>query len=200
MDTARVPTPTPASPDITHLLHAAKGGSVTAAAQVYEHLYADLRRIARARIGLAGDLSQLGTTSLVNEAFLRLWGHELPAFNDTEHFLAYAARTMRSVVVDAVRARQAERRGGDVDHTVLDTVLGATLAAPDEEVLGVDEALAALERSDPRLARVVELRYFVGLSDVEVAGVLGVAVRTVQRDWAKARLFLAQVLRPEAEG
>jgi RNA polymerase sigma factor (TIGR02999 family) len=183
-------------PDITQLLQAAGGGSVTAAAQVYEHLYADLRRIARARLAHGADLSLLGTTALVNEAFLRLWGGRVPAFNDTEHFLAYAARTMRSVVVDLVRARQAACRGGDAEHTVLDTLLSETLAAPDEEVLGVDEAMAALERSDPRLARVVELRYFAGLADAEVAAVLGVAERTVQRDWTKARLFLAQVLKP----
>ncbi len=186
--------------DITGLLHEAGGGCATAASQVYEHLYADLRRIARARLRQGGDLSQLGTTALVSEAFLRLWGHELPRFNDTDHFLSYVARAMRSVVVDMVRARQAERRGGGAEHTVLDTMLGDTLAAPDHEVLAVDEALAALERSEPRLARVVELRYFVGLSDAEVASMLGVAERTVQRDWTKARLFLAQVLKPGEAG
>lgn len=180
---------------VTQLLQAAGAGDAAAARQVYEHLYTDLRRIARARLQRGAEPSQLSTTGLVHEAFLRLWGKPLPTFESTEHFLAYASRTMRSVVVDLARARQAVQRGGGADHLVLDTQLGDSLAAPDDEVIHIDQALAELERTEPRLAQVVELRYFAGLTDAEVAAALGLNERTVQRDWAKARLILARLIR-----
>lgn len=191
-----------APPDLTAQLQAPDGERAAAAAAVYGQLQGQLHRIARARLGQAavdGD-SALGATALVNEAFLRMFGGPLPAFENTEHFLAYAARTMRSVVVDMARARLAARRGGGAHHTQLGTTLGERLAAPDDEVLDVDAALTTLQQRQPRLAQVVELRYFAGLSDAEIAAMLGVTERTVQRDWVKARLLLAQALRPGGPG
>ena len=111
------------------------------------------------------------------------------------HFLAYAARVMRSVVVDLIRARQAERRGGDVEHLTLNTTLVDAAGSPEAEVLQVHEALEELAAVDERAARVVEMRYFGGLSEAEIAQALGVTERTVQRDWHKARLFLSLSLK-----
>lgn len=118
-------------------------------------------------------------------------GAEGADFPDRRHFLAYAAQAMRSVIVDVVRARQAERRGGGLAHVTLGTGLAERLSAQDDDVLRVHEALDELGRVEPRLARVVEMRYFAGLREQEIAEALGVTERTVQRDWQKARLFLS---------
>ena len=97
---------------------------------------------------------------------------------------------MRSVIVDFARARAAQRRGGEAEHLVLDTLLSDQLAAPENDALHVHEALQALEQADPRLAQVAEMRFFGGLSEAEIAEVLAVSERTVRRDWEKARLLL----------
>jgi len=102
---------------------------------------------------------------------------------------------MRSVIVDYVRRRGAEKRGGDVDHVTLDTGVAESLGATDDEIVEVHDALAELEKVDPRLVKVVEMRYFVGLNDEEIGAALGVTDRTVRRDWERARLMLAEMLR-----
>lgn len=182
--------------DITELLQAASAGDRAAADRAFALLYADLQRLARSRLRRASDLTLLDTTALVHESFLRLQGGaQGPAFPDRHHFLAYAAKVMRAVVVDVVRARQAERRGGGAEHLPLDTEVVGDLAAHDDEVLRVHEALDELATLEPRLAQVVELRYFGGLTEPEIAASLGVTERTVQRDWQKARLFLSVALR-----
>ena len=113
------------------------------------------------------------------------------SFADQAHFLAYAARAMRSVLVDLAREQQAERRGGGAAHVTLTTGLGERLAAPAEpELLRVHEALQALAQIEPRLAEVVELRYYGGLSNDEIAAALGIGLRTVERDWERARSYL----------
>jgi RNA polymerase sigma factor (TIGR02999 family) len=114
--------------------------------------------------------------------------------NGREHFLAYAATTMRSVVIDFVRRRNAERRGGDAVHVTLDTRAAMELGASDDDILEVHQALETLAKVDARLVRVVEMRYFAGLSDVEIGAALGVTERTVRRDWDRARLLLAEML------
>lgn len=155
-------------------------------------IYEDLKRMARQRLRKGQPLTLLDTTALVHETWFRLSGKLGLLQEDRAHFFAYAARAMRSVVVDAARERHALRRGGDAPHLTLDTQL--PLAHGDEEVLRVHEALDALERLDARLARVVELRYFVGLDEVEAAEVMGVSRRTLQRDWSKARALLWEAL------
>jgi RNA polymerase sigma factor (TIGR02999 family) len=114
--------------------------------------------------------------------------------SDRDHFMAYASTAMRSVIVDYVRQRAAEKRGGDVEHVTLDTGLQESLGATDAEIVDVHEALASLEKVDPRLVKVVEMRYFVGLGDDEIGHALGVTGRTVRRDWERARLLLAGML------
>ncbi|RTL41593.1 MAG: sigma-70 family RNA polymerase sigma factor [Burkholderiales bacterium] len=180
--------------EITQLLKAAQAGDRSAADEVVARLYSDLQRLARSSLRRSGELTLLDTQALVHEAWLRLEGVPGADFPDRRHFLAYAARAMRSVVIDLVRARQAERRGGGLQALTLNTAI-ADLAPQDEtHVLRVHEALQELAQVEPRLAQVVEMRYFGGLLEQEIADALGVTERTVQRDWHKAKLFLAMSL------
>lgn len=162
--------------------------------ELFPLLYGELRRLARSRLAAGGRQGMLDTTGLVHESFLRLQGSGKVAIRDREHFLAYAATAMRSVVVDFIRRRAAGKRGGDVEHVTLDTGVAESLGATDEEIVDVHEALDALARVDARLVRVVEMRYFAGLSDEEIGGALGVSARTVRRDWERARLLLLGIL------
>ncbi len=161
---------------------------------LFPALYAELRRLARSRLASGGRHTLLDTSALVHEAFLRMQRNGELALKDREHFLAYAATTMRSIVIDFVRRRSAERRGGDVEHVTLDTRAAESLGSSDEEILAVHDALETLAQVDPRLVRVVEMRYFAGLTDLEIGAALGVTDRTVRRDWERARLLLAQML------
>jgi RNA polymerase sigma factor (TIGR02999 family) len=172
--------PTFPHPDTVHVLFPA--------------LYQDLRRLARSRLASGGRHTLLDTAALVHEAFLRMQRNGGVAVNDHQHFLAYAASTMRSVIIDFVRRRTAERRGGDVEHVTLDSLAAQDLGACDEEIVAVHEALKTLAKVDQRLVHVVEMRYFAGLDDGEIGKSLGVTDRTVRRDWERARLLLADLL------
>jgi RNA polymerase sigma factor (TIGR02999 family) len=180
--------------EVAQLLTAARRGEGPAAARLYEVLYDDLRRIARARLRSHRTLTLLDTTALVHESFLRFANLGELNVEDRGHFLAYAARAMRSVIVDFVRQKQAARRGGGEVKLPLDTDLAPIEAGGEDEVLRVSEALDELAKVDARAAQVVELRYFGGLVDREIAQFLGVTERTVYRDWKKARLMLATAL------
>jgi RNA polymerase sigma factor (TIGR02999 family) len=162
--------------------------------QLFPALYNELRRLARSRLASGGRHTLLDTSALVHEAFMRMQHGGGVALNDREHFMAYAATTMRSVVIDFVRRRSADRRGGGIEHITLDTRAAGALGASDDEILAVHEALETLAKVDPRLVRVVEMRYFAGLTDAEIGASLGVTDRTVRRDWERARLMLAQIL------
>jgi RNA polymerase sigma factor (TIGR02999 family) len=163
-------------------------------AQLMPELYAELRRLARSRLASGGRNVLLDTTVLVHESFLRLHGAGRVGMEDRDHFMAYAASAMRSVVIDYLRRRTSEKRGGDVEHVTLDTALGEVLGARDDEILDVHEALEALAKIDARLVRVVEMRYFAGLTDAEIGRALDVSDRTVRRDWDRARLLLSELL------
>ena len=159
-------------------------------------LYGDLKQLARSRLRRSGPITLLDTTGLVNDAYLRMaCRSEEPDFGGEKEFLAYASRVMRSVVIDLVRERQAERRGGDVERITLNTEVTGAVAA-DEELLQVDQALQNLATLEPRLCQVVEMRYFGGFTEAEVgAALLGLTeTRTVRRDWEKARLILRTML------
>jgi len=161
---------------------------------LFELLYHELRRLARSRLASGGRNVLLDTTALVHESFLRLQGAGKVNLADRNHFMAYAATAMRSVIVDYVRQRAAEKRGGDVDHVTLDTGVAEAIGATDQEIVDVHEALEALGKVDQRLVQVVEMRYFAGLSDDEIGAALGVTGRTVRRDWDRARLLLSEML------
>ena len=182
-------------PEITTLLRAAGAGDSRAADQVVSMLYGELHRLARSRLRRSGELTLLDTTSLVHESYLRIQRSSELDFADRRHFLAYAAKVMRTIVIDIARAAQADRRGGDALHVTLNTDIGDSVALQEDEVLRVHEALDELAGVDERLGKVVEMRYFGGLTEVEIAECLGVTERTVQRDWQKARLFLSMALR-----
>ena len=180
--------------EITSLLKAAASGDRQSADQAFALLYADLQRLAHSRMRRSGNLTMLDTTALVHESWLRFQGGNEAAFADKQHFMGYAARVMHTVVVDFVRARSAAKHGGGVEHVTLNTAIGDALAHYEDEILRVDEAMQQLAVADRRLHDVVELRYFGGLSEVEIAAIMGVTERTVQRDWQKARLFLSAAL------
>lgn len=181
-------------PELTALLAQARQGDKDAGAQVFSLLYDDLKRLARSRLRQHQTMTLLDTTALVHESFLKLVGVQSLPTEDQHHFFVYAARVMRSVIVDFARARLAERRGGGADHVVIDTVLGEKLAAPESDIMRVHDALEVLANADPRLVQVVEMRYFGGMTDLEIATTLGITDRTVRRDWDKARVLLTAEL------
>lgn len=159
--------------------------------EAWREVYPELKKIARARLHSAGPQAGLNTTALVNESYLRLAGRvgQL-SFASSGHFYAYAAQVMRSVIVDELRSHRAVRNGGGVDHVTLNTAVSDQVAQGADDALDVDAALVALAQVEPRLAQVVEMRYFGGMSDAEIATALGQTDRTVRRDWAKARALL----------
>jgi RNA polymerase sigma factor (TIGR02999 family) len=154
--------------------------------------YDELRGLARARLRSNGPLTLLDTAGLVSDTYRRLALQHNLRIESRAHFLGYCSRIMRSVIIDLVREKNAERRGGGAQKITLNTLLGEAVAQ--DEPLRVDEALADLAKFEPRLAQVVEMRYFGGYDENEVAEALGVTTRTVQRDWQKARMLLLAML------
>jgi len=183
--------------EITLLLRAASAGDAMAGERVIRLLYADLQRLARSRLrqaGNAGGLTLLDPTGLVHESYLRLQqgGRSGLDFPDRRHFLSYAARVMHNIVIDMVRSRQAQRHGGEFEQvTFSTTIAGLPAVQNDAQILAVHEAMEELAAFDARLCQVVEMRYFGGLTESEIAESLGLTERTVQRDWQKARLYLS---------
>lgn len=171
------------------------GGPTPDLDQWFAASYTELRQLARARLRGGGRDVVLDTTALVHESFLRLSQREGVAFPDRLRFLSYASKVMRSVIVDLVRQRGHERHGGDLARVTLTTGLLNLAVAGEEQILRVHEALEDLQSVDPRMAQVVEMRFFAGLNDLEIAAVLGVTDRTVRRDWQQAQLFLAEALK-----
>jgi RNA polymerase sigma factor (TIGR02999 family) len=180
---------------ITELLVRMQAGDTGARDTLFAASYDELRRLARSRLRDGGRNTVLETTSLVHESYLRfLRAGELRAA-DRRGFFAYASRVMRSVIIDSARERLAERRGGDLQVLTLSTELVADLPEGEETILKVHEALEVLAQADARLAQVVEMRYFGGYSEREIAETLELTERTVQRDWEKARLILGAALK-----
>ncbi len=155
--------------------------------------YPDLKSIASARIRDSHSPRLIDTTALVHESWVKLSAVKHFKSENRRQFFAYAAKVMRSVIVDIAKSRRRDKRGGGVMDVTFDTALGERGEAPAEPVR-LDEALRELERSVPRLSQVVEMRYFGGLTETEIADVLGVTERTVRRDWEKARLMLREML------
>jgi RNA polymerase sigma factor (TIGR02999 family) len=166
----------------------------------FDEYYAELRRLAHLRLHRDGGGFALDTTSLVNECYLKLRNVNSLAEAERAHFLSYASRTMRSIIVDLVRHDLAARRGGDVSMVTLNTAIADSVPSESDaeskfDVMAIDGALTQLEQTDARLAQVVELRYFGGMTFAEIAEHLGLAERTIRRDWDKAKLLLVMMLR-----
>lgn len=182
-------------PSLTALIKQVAGGDRAARDELFAAAYSELRKLARARLRDGGRNTVLETTALVHESYLRFLNAGELRVEDRRAFFAYASKVMRSVIIDSVRERQAERRGGDLTEMTLDTQLQASLPAGEAEILNIHEALLALEQAEPRLAQVVEMRYFGGYTEAEIAETLELTERTVRRDWDKARLLLMSALR-----
>lgn len=181
--------------EVTVLLQRLAAGQDDARGRLAELVYAELRAIAATQLrGMRGQTLQ--PTALVHEAWLKLAGGD-GDFANRRHFLGVAAKTMRSVLVDHVRRRRADKRGGGVAPTPLDETVGF-LEQGEVDLLDLDEALGELERDDPVLARWVEMRFFSGMTNVEIAAVENVSESTVERGWRAARARLRSRLTGEA--
>jgi RNA polymerase sigma factor (TIGR02999 family) len=180
---------------ITELIQRANRGEQEALDRLFEQLYAELHDMARSRVRRHAAITLLDTTALLHESYLRLVKVGALSVANRSHFLAYASRVMRSIIVDFARQRLADRRGGGAIELPLDTEAGAQASSPAVDVVRVHDALEQLAAADERLVRLVEMRYFGGLTEDEIAEALGVSSRTVQRDWEKARLLLSIALK-----
>jgi RNA polymerase sigma factor (TIGR02999 family) len=180
---------------LTVLLAHMHRGEQAARDAVFVVVYRELRRLAHSRLREGGRNTVLDTTALVHESYLRLVHIGELKIEDRRAFFGYASQVMRSVIVDSARARLAERRGGDAQKLTLSTDLEQGLGQGEEGILQVHEALQQLEKADARAAQMVQMRYFGGYSDKEIARTLDVTERTVQRDWEKAKALLQVMLR-----
>jgi RNA polymerase sigma factor (TIGR02999 family) len=178
---------------ITALLELWRGGDKNAGERLMEVVYAELHQMASKEMRRERREHTLQTTALVHEAYLRLCGAQPPQFTGRAHFFAVAALQLRRVLVDHARRVRSERRGGDIVKVAF-CDFDAPGCALDERLLAVDESLERLQTLDPRAAKVVELRYFGGLTEAEAAEALNISIATLKRDWDFARSWLASEL------
>ena len=159
----------------------------------FSTLYSELHGLAHSALRRSEPITLLDTPALVHESYLKLLQAGGIRASERAQFLSYASHAMRSIVVDFVRRRRAARRGSGETHVPVDSV-DAGMAAQDDEIIRINEALRELEKVDARLVKVVEMRYFAGLGEEEIAESLGITERTVRRDWKRARLLLSLAL------
>lgn len=181
-------------PDFDELVARVNADEPGARNALFEAAYGELRKLARARLYAGGRNTYLDTTALVHETYLRFIRSGPLRSEDRRSFFAFASRVMRSVIVDMARERRAERRGAGLRPLTLNTSVAAEPTIGEDRILEIDHALQVLAEAEPRLAQVVEMRYFGGFSEVETADALGVTERTVRRDWTKARLLLKAIV------
>ena len=182
----------PASPDITVLLRAWRDGNPSALGQLMEVAYPELHRIAMLYVSRDRPGHTLQCTALLHEAYLRLAQSPDKEWNDRSHFFGFAARLMRNILVDYARARQTQKRGGPVNLTIVDAC--ASTKPPEVEILDLNTALHELEAIDAFQSRIVELRYFGGLSIDETAELERVSASTVKREWIMAKTWIRRRL------
>ena len=178
-----------ASSQVTKLLQGWRAGERSASDALLPLVYEELRRLAHHHLRNERPHHTLQSTALVNEAYLRLIGQNLPKWESRTHFFAIAAQLMRQILVDYARRHRASKRGSGVCMLALDDAVGLP-QRKSVDVVALDDALKALAEVDPRQSRVVELRFFAGLSLEETSEVMGIATATVQRDWTTARAWL----------
>lgn len=178
---------------LERLIQSAEQGDAASREELFSVLYNELHRLAQRELRRGGSLT-MSPTTLLHETYLSLSERASTAFPDRARFLAYAARAMRGLIIDYVRSRCAQKRGGGFEITSLPTEVPAQ-ARDEAELEGIAEALTTLGEIEPRLAQVVDLKFFCGFSFAEIAGVMGTSERTAQRDWDKARILLQRQLR-----
>lgn len=179
--------------DLTVMLNSLDGNDPQAASRLLPLVYSELRKLAAAKMAREAPGQTLQATALVHEAWLRLGGEEQPSWQNRAHFFAAAAESMRRILIDRARSRQAIRHGGGLQRVELDDFVHGS--APDNELLDVHEALDALAAHDARKAELVKQCYFVGLTLKDAATVLGISEPTARRDWAYARAWLLAEIR-----
>ena len=176
--------------DFTQLLNQAEAGDPTAAGRLFPLVYEELRKLAAAKMSREQAGQTIQATALVHEAWLRLGGDEQPDWKNRAHFFGAAGQAMRRILVERARRRQALRRGGDLQRVDLDDFAIAAPELNDDELLAVNEALERFAEVDPEKARLVQLRYFVGLRIDETALTMGISPATAKRWWSYARAWL----------
>jgi RNA polymerase sigma factor (TIGR02999 family) len=180
-------------PNISTLIDLAEQGDEVSAGKLFTLLYGELHRLAKRQLARQGDVS-LSATTLIHEAYLDIAAQEGRSFPDRGRFMAYAARVMRTLIIDHVRNRLAIKRGGRFELTSLTTNVG-DVVSDDQELTRISQALDELARVDSSLSQIVDLKFFCGFSFLEIADMAGVSERTIQRKWEKARIYLHRSLR-----
>lgn len=186
-------------PEIGNEPGSAAAGKAVDHVGLFSDLYQELHRLARRELGRRSGSALLSPTTLIHEAYVDMAARRDLTFADRGAFMGYAARVMRGLIVDHARSRLAQKRGGLVEITSLRTDVAEQSAVADDELVRIGEHLDELAGCDPRLAEVVDLRFFCGFSVAEIGALRGVSERTVQRDWEKARAYLHRSLRREPE-
>ena len=179
-------------PTLSELIARSERGESSAKEALFQELYAELRRVARRELARCAAPVSLSPTTLLHETYINISGRDGTAFQNQAHFLGYAARAMRGLIIDHVRNRRAQKRGGQFEITSLDANDGAI--SDSRELDRLSDGLDELAKSEPALAEVVDLKFFCGFNFIEIAGMRGVSERTVLRQWEKARLFLHRTM------
>jgi RNA polymerase sigma factor (TIGR02999 family) len=180
--------------ELTQLFDAVNSGDRSAIDRLMAVMYEELRQLAHRRLNASPRGNTLETTGLVHESYLRFLNAGRLRVNDRAHFMAYSSKVMRSIIIDLSRTHRAQRHGGGALQVTLNSQVADEAHASDEQLIRIDEVLEELNQTEPRLVQVVEMRYFGGLNENEIAEMLGLTERTVQRDWHKARLLLSAAL------
>ena len=182
--------------NLASLIEAAEKGEGAAAETLFTALYSELHRLAKQQLGRRGRGITLGVTTLLHEAYLDMAGRSGTEFPDRARFMGYAARVMRALIVDYVRNRQAQKRGGLFELTSLASVMVES-SAEERELTQISEALDKLAEVDADLAELVDMKFFCGFSFCEIAAMRNVSERTIKRKWQKARIYLHRELRAD---